>query len=444
MFLSRPRPLGSGLCWARRDQLNILKKLFPRSLEEAASYGSASGVRRYLRSNPTQESKNNAFLASVKGRSLEIARILFEHGANINVRDGNGDSALHYACAWPNPQYSAVEWLVANGADVNASNNDGMTPETGHTPLFDAASGYDNRLASFLLQAGANVNALTPDGSALHSACRYGFKYTEDIFRRYGGNIVATLLDHGADPNLRDQFESKTPLHAAADFSHPSDFVKDRYLGIVTLLLAHGADPSLKDKKGKTPLDYAETNGHSRIAEVLRQALLRKHVTTLSRKTLLDKAQDAPIALRIMIEVIQTRLERDYPQVLLLPRWTAFVMAGTVAGCVGLATRLHFDVPEKDRTPLEMAMREVLQRRFPQSEQVYEDCYRFVTHSLMEIPRSERGKHFFVLLGFWVLAAVADGAKVEKEDWIAGHIAEALQNETIGFWKQPYPNVSQS
>jgi len=101
-------------------KLNILRKLFPRSLEEAASYGSASGIHRYLRSNPTQETKDKAFLASVKGRSVDIARILFEHGANINARDANGDSALHYAYAWPTPQYSAVQWLVANGADVNA------------------------------------------------------------------------------------------------------------------------------------------------------------------------------------------------------------------------------------------------------------------------------------------------------------------------------------
>jgi len=428
----------------KESKLNILRKLFPRSPEEAAYHGNASSVHRYLRSNPTQETKDKAFLASVKGRSVDIARILVEHGANINARDANGDSALHYACEWPTPQYSAVKWLVANGADVNASNNDGMTPKTGHTPLFEAASAYDNRLASFLLQAGANVNAITPDGSALHRACSSGFKHTEDIFSRYGGNIVATLLDHGADPNLPDQFEFKTPLHAATDLSHPSDAVKDRYLGIVTLLLAHGADPSLKDKEGKTPLDYAERNGHARIAEVLRQALFRKPVTTLSRKTALEKAQDAPIALRILMEVLQRRLERDYPQVLLLARWEAFVMTGTVAGCVALASRLHFEVPGKDRTPLEMAMCRVLYQRFPQSENVFEDCYRFLTDSLMAIPRSERGERFFMPLGLWVLGAVAEGTKVEKEEWIAGHIAETLQNETARFWKQPYPDTSKN
>ena len=381
-------------------------------------------------------------MVAIKTRHLDAAKVLFEHKANVNVRDANGDTALHHACAWPAPQYTAVQWLVESGADVNASNNDGMTPETGHTPLFEASSSYDYRLTAYLLAAGANPNALTPDGSPLHrTAGASGYLYTPDTFQKFGGNVVALLLERGADPNLPDQFEGKTPLHAAADFSHPSESVKERYLGIVTLLLAHGANPSARDKEGKTPLDCAEKNGHSRIAEVLRQALLRKPTTTLGRKTLLEKAQDAPIALRILMGVIQNRLEHDYPQVVLLSRWDAFIFAGTLAGCVGLASRLHFDVPEKDRTPLELAMREVLRKRFPESEQVYEDCYRFLTDSLMEIPRSERGKHFFVLLGMWVLAAVADGVKVEKEEWIAGHIAEALQNETIGFWKEPYPTM---
>ena len=64
-----------------------------------------------------------------------------------------------------------------------------------------------------------------------------------------------------------------------------------------------------------------------------------------------------------------------------------------------------------------------------------------ITDSLMEIPRSERVEYFFMPLGLWVLAAVADGTKMEKEEWIAGHIAETLQNETAGFWKQPYPDM---
>jgi hypothetical protein len=159
-------------------------------------------------------------------------------------------------------------------------------------------------------------------------------------------------------------------------------------------------------------------------------------ITLASRgKALLEKAEDAPITLRILIDVIQIQLERDYPQVLLLPRWSAFQMVATVAGCVALATRLHFDVPEDQRTPLEFAMRKVLARRFLESEQAYEDCYRFVTDSIIEIPRTERGNYFFILVAMWVYGAVSEGREIEQKEWIVGRLAEIYQNETIGFWK---------
>ncbi len=186
----------------------------------------------------------------------------------------------------------------------------------------------------------------------------------------------------------------------------------------------------LKGRKRISPI----LNRHQRAAEA-ELFKLGKPVPELSRKTLLEKAQDAPIAMRILMDVLQNKLEQDYHQVLLLRRWNTFSLAGTVAGCVGLAMRLHFDVPEQERTSIELAMRDVLQKRFPESEQVYGNCHRFLTESLAAIPRTERGKHTFVLLGLWVLATVADGMTVEKQEYIAGHIAEMLQNETIGFWK---------
>jgi hypothetical protein len=151
-------------------------------------------------------------------------------------------------------------------------------------------------------------------------------------------------------------------------------------------------------------------------------------------KSLLEKAEDSPIAFRIMIDSIQIRLERDYPEVLLLPRWSAFQTAATIAGCVALATGLHFDAPEDQRTLLELAMRKVLVRRFPNSEQAYENCYRFVTDSMIDIPRSERGNYFFVLVAMWVYGVVSEGRKIEQEKWVVGRLAEAYQNETTGFW----------
>lgn len=152
---------------------------------------------------------------------------------------------------------------------------------------------------------------------------------------------------------------------------------------------------------------------------------------------LLEKAKDAPIVLRILMDTIRTCLERDYPQVMSYPHWSAFDFAGTVAGTVALAVRLHYDVVEKQRTPLELSMREVLQKRFPQSEQAYVDCYNTINESLLEIPISERDKYPFVLLGYWVVMAVSEGIKVDNEEMILSLISLALQNDTVGYWTEP-------
>jgi len=382
-----------------------------------------------------QAELDKAFLLAVKACSLEGAKLLNKHGANVNARDERGDTALHYACAWPDPQYEAVKWLIQKRADVNASNNDGMTPDTGHTPLSEAAATYDNILAIALIRAGADVNALTPDGAPLHIACRSGHGHTESTFKRYGGNILTTLLAHGADPNLQEQYEGKTPLHMAADFDHPTPLVEERYLAVVHSLLTAGADPSVRDKKGKTAHDYAVERKHHLLTVALEMKPAPLDNRSGKTKSLAEKAADAPISFLMMVDVIQTLLEREHPQVMLLPHWSSFHMLATVGGCTALALRLHFEVAESQRTHLEMTMREILLKRFPVAESAWVDSHRFMTECLGEIPRSERGKAVFPLIALWVVRVVSEGKPVQDEELIAGKLTQLYQNETAGFWK---------
>ncbi len=153
------------------------------------------------------------------------------------------------------------------------------------------------------------------------------------------------------------------------------------------------------------------------------------------RKTLSAKAEDAPIDFRILVDCIQIKLERELPQVLLLPRWSAFQESATVAGCVALSLRLHFDVQSDQRTPLEMKMREILEKRFPQSEQAYENCSQFLKQGLAEIPRAERGNYTFLLLAMWVSGIISKNQQYEAEEQVIAELAMVYQNETSGFWK---------
>ncbi|MFN0128658.1 MAG: ankyrin repeat domain-containing protein [Verrucomicrobiales bacterium] len=87
-------------------------------------------------------------------------------------------------------------------------------------------------------------------------------------FARKGDTEKAALfLDHGADPNARDEDLGSTPLGWAAKFGQKP---------IVELLLERGAPPNRPDDPAwATPLAWATRRGHLDIAE-----LLKKHGAT--------------------------------------------------------------------------------------------------------------------------------------------------------------------
>ena len=105
--------------------------------------------------------------------------------------------------------------------------------------------------------AGGHGAAMTPDALMLHVAVEG---------RRV--DILASLLEHGVDPNL-PLLEQKggTGLHMAA---------RSGDVDSARLLLDYDADVNAADNRGKTPLDYAIEMGHDEVAELLRQHRARE------------------------------------------------------------------------------------------------------------------------------------------------------------------------
>ena len=80
-----------------------------------------------------------------------VRALILSYGADPNVRDGRGQSPLHYAAA--NGNLAVVELLVQHGADVNAMVSGSDEPLT---PLYLATRFGMGRVADFLRSYGAD------------------------------------------------------------------------------------------------------------------------------------------------------------------------------------------------------------------------------------------------------------------------------------------------
>jgi hypothetical protein len=141
-----------------------------------------------------------------------------------------------------------IKKLLEEGTDPNIRDGDG------NTPLHFAASRGCAEVARLLLKHGADPNAQDKSGETpLHVAAYEGCV-----------DVVRLLLEHGADPNIQNE-NGWTPLHWAAS---------EGCVDVVRHLLEHGADPSIR-RDGKTPLDLAKERGHREVASLIEEWLRR-------------------------------------------------------------------------------------------------------------------------------------------------------------------------
>jgi ankyrin repeat protein len=160
-------------------------------------------------------SLNEDLIDAASRGDLKKVKMLLNEGADVNTRDINGRTPLHYAAA--RGHLDTVKFLVDRGADVNTRNVDGWTP--------------------------------------LHEAAAWGHL-----------DVVEFLLDRGADVNAKNIY-GWTPLHYAAAWGH---------LDIAKLLLDRGADINAKNGDGKTPLDLAKKKKYWDIVNFLEKAVENK------------------------------------------------------------------------------------------------------------------------------------------------------------------------
>ncbi|MBI4001142.1 MAG: ankyrin repeat domain-containing protein [Nitrospira defluvii] len=146
--------------------------------------------------------------------------------------------------------------LLDRGANIDARNAQGATP-------LITASGQGNiALVTLLLDHRARIDAADREGNtALHEASFYGHV-----------RCVEALLAAGAQPSTRNALKF-TPLHQAVRrfweiSGESSDDRLTRQADVIALLLQYGADPDLRDGSGRTPAVLAVES----MNDALRQA----------------------------------------------------------------------------------------------------------------------------------------------------------------------------
>ncbi len=142
---------------------------------------------------------------------------------------------------------ASVRALLSAGADVNAPQGDGMTA------LHWAARSANAALAGLLLEAGADVGAVTRIGA-----------YTPLLLASEVGSahVVRLLLAGGAEQTATtDDVGGATPLHLAAGAGDAET---------VRLLLEHGGDADAREARwGQTAVMYAAARGREAAVRAL-------------------------------------------------------------------------------------------------------------------------------------------------------------------------------
>lgn len=154
-----------------------------------------------------------------------------------------------------NGQLEEARQLLADGANVDAR-------EYGCTALYAAAGRGHTDVVALLLEHGADPRLLCDEkiARAMGMGTR-GYRGRTPLHVARNGEIARMLIDHGADVNAIDG-EGFTPVHRAIERGD---------VALVELMFEHGGTLPRKWKRYHAPLFLAVNGGHREMVAYLRE-----------------------------------------------------------------------------------------------------------------------------------------------------------------------------
>ncbi len=204
--------------------------------------------------------------AAEAGDLAKVKALVEGDPALVKAKDENGRTPLHWAAR--GGHFEVLQYLVDRGADLNAIDNNGIAP------LHSLARSGQTEAARLLIDKGADIDIKDPVKlTPLNMAAESGLEA-----------MVKLLIEKGANIENKHAY-GRTPLVGAA---------RERgNINVIRMLLDAGADVNSSDNWGATALDLAAWRGFEEVVNLL-----------LERGALLP---DAPIKIR---ELLQNAAEK--------------------------------------------------------------------------------------------------------------------------------------
>jgi ankyrin repeat protein len=208
--------------------------------------------------DPIDNNNATPLFQAVSENHLESVKLLVLSKAEVNYKAKNNVTALMVARS---ADVAAV--LIANGAAVNATRSDSVTP------LNIAISNSDEKMARLLIANKADISIADKDGiTPLHLAI------AKDM-----NDLAHDLIARGATINTVDKSKN-TPLITAVQHGN---------IVIATELIQKGANVNTVDSYGGTPIHYADKpeiikaliQAGAKLNAVLKNGLVPLHLAVL-------------------------------------------------------------------------------------------------------------------------------------------------------------------
>jgi ankyrin repeat protein len=294
----------------------LLKALRAGRLAEAAdALGRGADPNAVDREGSTMQ----AAMQYCRETMLSMMQMLIEAGADVNLRNGKGQTPLiiaAFSCS------RAIRFLLERGADPTLTDKAGESALHGIVRLEGETM---TPLLEQLLAAGADINHQNRHGQTPLIRAAYSSMVRDAV-----GTV---LLEHGADPNRQD-YRGDTILHILAADSRRSDSS-----GLIRRLLSRGARLDIRNSKHQTPL---------------MTAVERKHVSVV--RTLIEAGADVNIRDKRGTPLIGTLISCDPDKMAMLEQIVeagadldATSKYGTLPLCLAFYSHLHLNCLEPAR-----------------------------------------------------------------------------------------------